>query len=469
MPRALLVSASLLLGTSAQAALLPYSIRTNPYSGSGTTVHGDIRTVGMAGATFGLGDTFIAATDNPAGLAMTLNQADLNATTNWSHDDRIQEFKNSVHTTNFGGALSTYPWAFSMGYRVPYREASQYELEPAALADPAALNVSIREFRMSIARVLFENQLSLGAGLILGQSETEFRPLGGFSPATANHDYAVGVNLGAMLQLPSRFLVGLAFQPSLMFGGDTARDLPGLSDFFQPILVPARMGAGLGWIPNRFFRADFSLLVMGATPGAAPLRDNSVMLGEALTIHPRFGGAYQFADFPELRATVFSGLYYEAVRVADAFDRLHFTIGVETKPWIFNLGWGLDVSAGYRNYLVTAGVDVFKVMQKLELIPKPHRPPYGEALPQFSHLSDTGLPRPLVRRWRQEGPALDPVKIGLELPMRIQDKALDVVEGAKDVMESAVETLRSRPDAKPSAPRRSQKRAAGAGGTSVAD
>ena len=75
------VVGSLRMG-SLHADPLPYTVRTQPYNAWPTTVRGDIRTVGMAGASVGLGDTFIASTANPAGPAMTLQGADLSYTSN---------------------------------------------------------------------------------------------------------------------------------------------------------------------------------------------------------------------------------------------------------------------------------------------------------------------------------------------------------------------------------------------------
>src|SRR3954465_6490571 len=95
--------------------LLPYSTRTHTYSAWSTAARGDLRTVGMSGATVGLADTFIAALDNPAGLAMTLNGIDANFTTNFVYDGNIQSFDKSKGFYDFGIASDSYPWGFSIG------------------------------------------------------------------------------------------------------------------------------------------------------------------------------------------------------------------------------------------------------------------------------------------------------------------------------------------------------------------
>src|SRR5690242_18290289 len=55
---------------------LRYDQRQHRYNGLSATVTGDIRTVGMAGATVGLADTFLTASNNPAGCSMTLGLLD---------------------------------------------------------------------------------------------------------------------------------------------------------------------------------------------------------------------------------------------------------------------------------------------------------------------------------------------------------------------------------------------------------
>ena len=112
----ILILLTLLAPTQAQANHeLPYSTRTRAYSGISTTVRGDIRTVGMAGATVGLADTYLAAVDNPAGLAMTMNTGDLNFTRNWIYDSNVQDGLTPITSNSMGAALNMHPWGFSIG------------------------------------------------------------------------------------------------------------------------------------------------------------------------------------------------------------------------------------------------------------------------------------------------------------------------------------------------------------------
>ena len=78
--------------------VLPYSLRTHEYSAWDTTVRGDLGTVGMAGATVGLGDTRIGSVDNPAGLGMTLDSTGIEITGSSIQDGYIQAYPSLITT-----------------------------------------------------------------------------------------------------------------------------------------------------------------------------------------------------------------------------------------------------------------------------------------------------------------------------------------------------------------------------------
>src|SRR4051812_35982784 len=83
---------------------LPYATRTHSYNGWSTTPQGDLRTVGMAGATIGLADSFMAASGNPAGLAMTLKDGDSTFSSNSFQDGNKQSFDSIMSANNVGAA-----------------------------------------------------------------------------------------------------------------------------------------------------------------------------------------------------------------------------------------------------------------------------------------------------------------------------------------------------------------------------
>ncbi len=403
--------------------LLPYSDRTRSYSAWGTTARGDIRTVGMAGATLGLGDTFIASLDNPSGLAMTLNGADLNFASNVIYDRNIQNYDSAMNTSNFGVAFSHYPWGFSVGYVLPYVEGQTY-LTPNSAREPQEIEVSTRQFYLSGARLFFKDHLALGASLILGQAKQTITPVGAALFSSTSHSYAIGASFGATYRLPSHLLLGFSYSIPMHYNGNyESHPTSVLPGFNRSVEVPGRIGLGLGWIPNRVFRADFTSFLVGSTEGTALLRNDSIFVGQNATFQPRIGLAYIFLDYKELKGTAFLGSYFETSRIENTDSRIHETMGVELKPWIFSLGWGLDNATGYRNYLFSLGVDIFNVMAKLDIIPTAWHPPYKGIAPSPTSLSDEGLPRPMVKNWRPRGPNMNPLEVGLSIPEKLEQKA----------------------------------------------
>ena len=113
-------------GSAGAQETLPYTARKLSFSGLSTSVQGDIRTVGMGGATVGLADTFLAAMDNPAGLAMTVGTGDIHFASNVIHDAHIQAFDTTSNPDSIGLALGLYPWALSVGYLSHYDESGDY-------------------------------------------------------------------------------------------------------------------------------------------------------------------------------------------------------------------------------------------------------------------------------------------------------------------------------------------------------
>lgn len=396
---------------------LPYDVRTHSYNGFNTGALGDNRTVGMGGATLGLGDTFIAGASNPAGLAMTLDIADFNFTSDSVHDGHVQDYDNSSpKMTALGVAMAVYPWGFSMGFVPIGSEGQTYTL---ANGQAANLLVETHEFRLAASRLFFNNRLSLGASINIGIGEQEIQ-----TGATDDdrHAAGIGATLGAMIQLPSRFLLSAAYTSPMHYAisGQSAL-LPG---FFQDIDVPSRFGLGLGWIPNRFIRGDAQALVVGETHGAALLSNDTSAIGTHYTFQPKFGLAYIFLDFDQFRGTIFGGSYYEDSRIEGATNRWHGTVGIEGRAWIFTAGIGTDRASQYKNTLFSIGIDLARLLGNADLIPTGYRPSGEGILPNPFFEGEDGLPRPLRRHWSPYGGKdLNPVEVLENLPKAVQKNA----------------------------------------------
>ncbi|MGZ3689428.1 MAG: hypothetical protein ACXVBW_14090, partial [Bdellovibrionota bacterium] len=410
-------------GTAAAwADTLPYSVRTHGYSAYSTTVRGDARSVGMAGANLGLSGYVLGTMDNPAGEAMTIGGIDLNFAVNFPHDSLVQNYDYTL-TSGMGGlAMSLYPWGLGFGVLVPAVEGGNYS--------PVPVDYVVHELRLSGARVFWNNHLAVGLGLTLGQAVRDYG-------LVTNTGITAGGTVSMIAQLPFRLLLGADFLLPMTYGVDPSVPSPAsLPGIFQPIQVPWRAGVGLGWVPNRFFRTDFSVRVVGPSDTTALLRDDSVLTGTSVTVQPHFGFAYNWIDYPEFSSNLFWGAYLESPRIQNASTRMHGTAGIEVAPWVFGAGAAIDAAYGYVNGIVFFGVNIIKIFTKLDLLPTPWMPPREGVFPSPFRMSDEGLPRPLVKNWKNQGGVPDVLEIGNEIPGRVRKKTQETVEEAKEIVQS---------------------------------
>jgi hypothetical protein len=420
---------------------LPYSSRTRPYNAANTTVHGDLRTIGLAGATVGLADSFIASYDNPAGLAMTLSGGGLLFSGNTFTDGHIQDPTQNLTTYDLGAYSSEYPWGWGLGFSNQYTEGAKYVLPTTG--ETALMEVFTREIRISAARVLFDHRVSIGLSLILAQAarEIEFEPdptTGVRSPGLGSYSYSMGAQLGLLFQLPKRWLIGISATTPVSFENDLANNPSVMPGFNQHVIVPWKLNVGVGWIPSRFMRFGAGLYFLGLSPNAALISNQNTAVGLGATMQPRVGAFYRLVEFKEVVMEIATGSYLEFPRIAGHGPRLHWTGGAEIKPWIFNVGVALDLGENYQNYLLSIGVDIGKVLQKLDLIPTEWHPPYAGFFPNPLRYHDEGLPPPINPTWRRHGPGTNVLQIGRELPGRVKDKLQELGE---DIREAGQDTL----------------------------
>ncbi len=442
----LLAAVTAVLGATARAdAILPYAVRTQGYSAFDTTIRGDLREIGMAGAMVGLGDGPFGAIDNPAGLAMTVDGIGLEAVRNVVHDANLESFTASRSSNSVGVFLANYPWGVSLISSAPENQGDVYQLPGAAMSSVSPA-VAVREYRLSFARLFGpDNRLSLGASLVAGDAHES---LGTADPADvlyAGDAYAVGVSLGGLLRLEHGFLLGMSATSPMSYSFDPAgTPTAGIAEFFQPVRSPWRLATGAGWVPNRFFRAAFGLYLDGPTSGVALLSDDSRAVGADVTLQPRLGASYRLAEYTELEVDVAAGSYLEVSRVADASARLHGTVALELRPWFFTFGWGLDGASGYENLLFTFGVDVGKIFRKLRLIPPEYRGPRLGLLPDPTIVSDDGLPRALVRDWKPRAGA-DMLDIGRRIPENLVNGIRDAPNTIHSFGNEVLDTIENLP------------------------
>jgi hypothetical protein len=396
----------------------------------------------MAGATVGLADTFVAAGDNPAGLAMALALGDTHASTNRIYDGHLQDREAPLQASSLGAALSIERFGVSIGLTNIWDEGQFYRL--SSTSTPQWVESYVREYRVAGAYRIHD-RLSIGAQLRFATLVQGLGPATGADSNPAATDSGMGLGLGLLYRLPrQRLLVGASWSSGINL--DARDSIPSsfslLPGFAQPVQVPSRLSFGIGYVPNRLLRADFTIQRVGATPGAALLSDQSRGIGASATIEPRFGVAYTFADFTRIRGLVFGGTYLQPSRIDTRPTRLHLTFGLEAKWSFVNFGLALDRAASYDNYIASVGVDPFRIMELMDVIPRARRLPPRGFLPDPWHESDEGLATHLRNtRDHSSVPRLDPFEVGRQIPDKLEKRVRDFTP------EQVLDQLQELPDA----------------------
>jgi hypothetical protein len=405
---------------------LPYSFRRHEYSAWGTTVQGDLATVGMAGAMVGLADSRIGSVDNPAGIPLTLDSTGLQIAGNAFQDGHVQSYSSLITTGSTVISLCPYPWGAGLASWAPQSEGDTYVVN----GEEQELVVRTREYHLSFANLFLNDRLSIGIKAIVGENSQAFRPLqGGGISHTA---WGLGAGIGALYVLPHRVLLGLSYVPPIQYKmSNSDGDIhPQIGDFFQDARSPYRLSLGVGWLPSRFFKASAGLYIFGSTDNTALLSDDTRIVGANMTLQPRFGLSYKMLEYKQLTVQVSAGTYLEVMRTIGDPSRLHGTFALEVKPWILNFGWGIDEARHYQNFIFSAGVDLGKLLSRLKLIPPLPQYPYGGAFPDPTRLSDEGLGHALDSNWKKRDDNV--IDIGLRMPGKMREQFKAAPESLKE-------------------------------------
>jgi hypothetical protein len=232
----------------------------------------------------------------------------------------------------------------------------------------------------------------------------------------------------------------MSYTPPIHYAMNSQGDItPGISGFFQDASSPYRLDLGIGWLPNRFFKVAAGVYIFGSTDNTALLSDDSRLVGVNMTFQPRLGVSYELVEFKNLTVDLAAGTYLEVLREEGDYSRLHSTVSLEIKPWIFDVGWGLDEARFYQNFIVSFGLDLSRVLRKLGFIPPRPDYPYGGILPSPSHLSDQGLSHALDHNWVQRPDGA--IEVGLALPGKIKDRVLSAPEDVQSLVPDFIDTV----------------------------
>ncbi len=332
-----------------EVVILPFQAEAS-YSLWSGSVRGNTQNVGMAGALTGLADDYYGAVVNPAGTSLTLNGIEVDLTRSTISDQLNMSNEQVFTTTTAGAAVPLDKMGFSVGSTTPF-----------FAADNRGDEVYLRDYRFSFSRSFLKNHLSFGLGVALDQVQ--------FNSESITQ---VGYTLGALYRFPNRYYLGATFNTPLLFGPFQGNQLFNL---------PASATLGLGWIPNRLFRAALSIEWIDAESNVFDFRQPTQRVGQSSSFQFHLGASYSFLDLQNMKATLTSGTYLESVRSSNSY-RPHFTIGLAVQPWFLNLVLTLDLASQYENRLFNIGLDLKNLLQQAKLLPREVQAPPSGVLPQ---------------------------------------------------------------------------------------
>ena len=356
----------------AQYSGLSYPRRTQPYSGWTSIIQGDTNTIGMAGATVALPNSISAMEANPAGFAMTLGGVSAQINSSTLKDPDLNRSGTDLKEYQWGLGTNTPPWGFGITYYAPSSESVMNS------------EVSVRELRFSVARFL-SPRTSIGMAL---QYDKGIRHFDG-NDFSSSH---ISFQIGALYRLENHWILGASFTPAIDISPSDDVSDASTFGFNQTIRIPSLTSVGVGFMPNRFFRAGASLTLVGGTPDTALLYDQTINYGQILTLQPRIGASYVLVDYHFIKVELAMGSYFEVSRIAGQSNRLHETFGFEVNPWFINTGIGTDVAERYKNWFVSIGIDIVRTFRTFEIIPKDTVPPLNGSFPSMLKISANGLP-----------------------------------------------------------------------------
>jgi hypothetical protein len=395
-----------MFSTNAQAQIpgINYPQRFFPYQGWSAIARGDTNTIGMAGATVALPNSISAIEANPAGLAMTLGGLAAQINSYSIRDPEVNRSTEDSSEYQWGVATSVPPWGFGISYYSPKSEL---------VSDS---EVSVRQLRMGAARLIGQN-LSIGLSL---ETHSAIRS---FDHRVYNA-VKIGWRLGALYKLEDHWVLAATYVPGIDIGrgAETAIGNPS-SGFNQSVVEPQILAVGIGFMPNRFFKAGFSMQFVGGTPGTRLLYDQTIGFGENFSVQPRVGGSYVLLEYDWLKAELAAGTYYESTRIGNKDGRLHGTFGLEVNPWFVNTGVGGDFAPHYKNFSVSIGVDIVRTLRFFAIIPRDQVPPYDGYLPPIREISADGMPEGFTQGEEKTvgaASAGDVKQIVEEIPARVE-------------------------------------------------
>lgn len=400
------------LGTEAGAQVpvpqFPYTTRTHAYQGYTALVKGDNNNIGMAGANVALPVGISSMQYNPAGFAMFLGGLSALINKNTVDAPEMNHFGNDVTEYQWGLGTAIQPWGFGITYYSPASE------------NVGESEVSTRQLRVSVARML-GNKLSIGAGVELDRA---VRNIGGDDLGA----FWFSTHFGLLYKVQNNWTLGFSVKPAIDIPASTNFDSNAARlGFNQETRFPTITSIGVGYLPNRFFRAGFSIFIVGGTDNTASLYRDKLAYGQDLTVQPRLGASYVLAEYRHFKSELAAGTYYEFSRMEGLPNRLHATFSLEVNPYFVNTGIAADWTTTYKNWIVSIGVDIVRLLRTFEIIPLDPVPPRRRMFPPMTTVDYEGLPRGFtlgIPNVVAPPSAGDIRKIVEDIPAKVQEKLI---------------------------------------------
>ena len=410
---------SLLPLARSEAAPLNYSDRTKSYSGWNSGLRGDSQVIGTGGGAFAMPESISASDANPASFGFSLDtvEAQINK---YRIQDRSLNRAGDVSEESQGGlGVAVPPWGFGFSYFTPYSEIGSYAT-PVSNGVPVHMKVSLTEYHLTLSRILIKDRLSAGLSVEAVKANYEI----GSNDSTSSTK--VLPRVGVLYSTPDRIFLGASFRPGAVIHSDQSIGSQYVGGFAAPIQIPSLLNLGVGWLPNRYFRAGFDLMVPFGREGAALLADQNVQVGNHTTYQPHLGASYVLLEYQNFKVEFSAGTYLQVSRMDDTNNRFHKTAAVDINPWFINTSFGFDTAPQYRNVVASIGIDIVRTARFLGIIPKDSVPPLNGIAPAPLKESAVGLPGGMTveqPKGTVKGPDIKDVsKIIEDIPARVSEK-----------------------------------------------
>ena len=352
------------------------------------TAKGSIRTVGSGGALTTVGSDISAIAENPANAAMSANYVTVQVGAQFTKDLQASGEDNSYVRQPYAGLiLPLEHWTFG----AVLSSAGSGQIS----AGSDFVRYLVREARLVAAwREPRLNRLSLGASLVLPSRTFSISS----SELTAESATGVSFDLGAVVRLPKRIFVGTSYHRGYeITAAQSARQIRSLLTPMHEgrLGAPDRFEVGLGWMANRFLQMGSSLSWIRPDSRFRNLDGALTRLSQQAGYRWSLGIDLQWLETDHLFSRFTLGSYLEPAGTVDASSafRIHGTAALELEYGIALVSGALDYATGYRSYVVSFGIELGRLAQRLKVVPPSLLPDPEGVLPRSTFVpNDDWLP-----------------------------------------------------------------------------